>query len=237
MSASLTVTNRLGMKLSVAIEGDTDPLDVARHWAKRGWRSVNVPPRGFKLPLIMSSTFDWDLLGAREDTIDGVPGVWFDGMFYKRRDLAANPRKQMEACVKYSRGFRSSVDDPALAEGDEDGFQYVTLVMFRGGSMPIREFERRSAATQPRERTHNEPRGEARADAIARGELSADDELVGRDALQWIVQYAATHQIDNAALQRTVQSVTNNRTDSLTQVSVREARAIAEKLKQKGTAA
>lgn len=116
-----------------------EKLDSAiRYYGERGWYSGAIPHGGFMLPYDNHHDFDWRLIGGHtfeavdKATGEKIEGVYCRGHFWKRRDLAANPKKNMVAAVKYSRGAKPT-DEPHLIEGDESGFRYVTLAIFRGG--------------------------------------------------------------------------------------------------------
>lgn len=126
-----------GHRVSVTCE-EKDYRATLVKYGRRRWVPEDWPARGYKFPLANHDNFDWALIGAEpgevldRDSGEMVPGVWFGGEFYKKRELAANPKKKMAAAIKYSRGFRPGHDDPARQEGDEEGFTYVTPAKFVG---------------------------------------------------------------------------------------------------------
>ena len=118
-------------------------LETLRHYGQKGWYSQNPALGPLRLPLANETDFDWRLVGGRLIEIEGEPLVMARGHGWKRRELAPDPKKKMPAAVKYSRGAK--VTDPLhLREGDEDGIQYVTLVIFIGNGKKIEAFARPS---------------------------------------------------------------------------------------------
>lgn len=116
-------------------------LETLRHYGQKGWFSQDPSLGPLRLPLANEADFDWRLVGGRLIEIEGEPMVMARGYGWKRRELAADPKKKMPAAVKYSRGAK--VTDPLhLREGDEDGIQYVTLVIFIGNGKKIEAFAR-----------------------------------------------------------------------------------------------
>jgi len=69
-----------------------------------GWRSEDVPPGGFRFPLVNEPDFDWHLAGGRRGTctVDGEErdNVRYAGHFYTRRELEPNRRMKLAAAVK-----------------------------------------------------------------------------------------------------------------------------------------
>lgn len=181
----LHLTNALGVNVSVALNSDADLLDAMRVWGRKRYRTISLPFGGLHFPLAMADTFDWSIIGAqpgeRKNSKDKlVQGVWFENKFYTRREFAPNPNKDLEACVKYSRGANAEDrENPnvRVEEGTGDD-AYVTLVIFRGTGKVTAEYERPRSQTPPPSRDPAPKaaagpglKGEALADAIARGEV------------------------------------------------------------------
>lgn len=130
----------LGAQARVTVPED-HYLDILRHYGQKGWYSQNPALGPLRLPLANEADFDWRLVGGRLIEIEGEPVVMARGFGWKRRELPADAKKKMPAAVKYSRGAK--VTDPLhLREGDEDGIQYVTLVIFSGNSKKIDAYAR-----------------------------------------------------------------------------------------------
>ncbi|GGI86902.1 single-stranded DNA-binding protein [Deinococcus wulumuqiensis] len=155
----LHLTGPLGQRISVECTDYADSLSKMREWGAKGFVSGEIPAGGYQLPYSMADTFDWALIGARKwTTPEGEDVVLHGGKSYKRRDLEANPRKSMPAVIKYSRGAKSS-DPEHLKEGEDGGFQYVTLAVFRGDRQSIPDYEVPAQRRQPQQRaqSHQEP--------------------------------------------------------------------------------
>ncbi len=166
----------------VAVEADDGSLaQVLQRCGERRWLPTHWPVGGYRLPLEAHETMNWAVIGAKpgevldRETGEKVPGVWWGGEFYKRRDLEANPKKRMGACVKYSRGAREGADDPARVEGDDSGFRYVTLITFRGeGQAPAiwkaRPDARPDAGPQAPAAAGGRPGGPGGAEPVSEGQ-------------------------------------------------------------------
>lgn len=150
----LELTNAVGMKLHVAVNGVEDAYDLMRQMGAHGWTSGDVPAGGYVLPYAMADAFDFSLIGARQfeikDGADVTQCVEHRGLVYTRREFEAKTGKiKMPAKIKYSRGAKPT-DEPHLkegAEGEKSG--YITLITFVGGARSIPEFERpRAQATR-----------------------------------------------------------------------------------------
>lgn len=139
--AEIRFRTELGAEVLVPLKGESareirrDVLRAMRDFGRYGWRAAQVPPGGLRFPLASEPDFDWTLLGARRGTCtvdhEEREGVWYDGQFYTRRELEANPRMKLARAVKYSRGAKNT--DPAEVVEEGDGsFRYVTLAVFRG---------------------------------------------------------------------------------------------------------
>lgn len=139
--ALLRFVNELGAEVLVRVEGETPPklrravLDTLRDYGQIGWRTGNVPNGGFRFPLANEPDFDWRLIGGRRGTCtvkgEKRQGVWYAGQFFTRRVLDPNPRMELGAAVKYSRGA-TITDPPEIVEEGDGSFRYVTLAVFRG---------------------------------------------------------------------------------------------------------
>ena len=152
---SVRFVNELGAEVLVAVKGDTPSqvkqavLRALRDFGRLGWRSGDLPRGGYRFPLANEPDFDWRLFGGRRGTVsvngEERQGVWHGGYFYTRRDLEANPRMNLDAAVKYSRGAKDT--DPAeMVEEGEGAFRYVTLAVFRGDGRRREEYAVPSAA-------------------------------------------------------------------------------------------
>jgi hypothetical protein len=140
MPTTIHFTTPLGANISVELEPHETTLSALRKHGANGWTSGDiVKSGGLRLPLENAERFDWRLLGARaaelrNNTTQALEaGVWYKGDFYKRRELEALETKKMKlaAAIKYSRGARDS-DPPEIKERSGE-FEYVTLILFRGG--------------------------------------------------------------------------------------------------------
>ena len=114
-----------------------------------GWTSTqNVPiQRTLTSP---PADFDWSLIGARPWTNpEGETLIIHQGHTYRRRELEAVDTRKMKlpAAVKYSRGAKP-MDPEHIREKADGEFEYVTLVMFRGGKRQ----ERYAKVTEPQVR-------------------------------------------------------------------------------------
>jgi len=129
---TIHLTDALGTSSSITVAA-SKYFDVLRAVGARGMWSGDIPRGGIRLPYANADDFDWRLIGGREYTDrDGNPTVFARGHYWKRRELAANPNKNLRAMVKYSRGARP-FDPPDIIEGDEgQSFRYVTLIVFAG---------------------------------------------------------------------------------------------------------
>lgn len=125
----------LGAKVTVDVESADKLLDVQRQYGRLGWTSGEIPSGGYQFPHDNEADFDWSLIGARKWTNpEGEDMVIHRGHAYRRRELEAVDSRKMKlpAAVKYSRGAKST--DPEHVREKSDGeFEYVTLVIFRGG--------------------------------------------------------------------------------------------------------
>lgn len=131
----------LGQKIMVEFTDYPHSLALMREWGARGFTSGTVPHGGYQLPYCMADSFDWALIGARKWTNpEGEEVILHQGKAYKRRELGANEKKNMPAVIKYSRGAKNS-DPEHLKEGEDGGFQYVTLAVFRGNGKTIPDYE------------------------------------------------------------------------------------------------
>ena len=159
--AEIRFRTELGAEVLVPLQGESarevrkDVLRAMREFGRYGWRAAHVPPGGLRFPLASEPDFDWTLLGARRGTCtvehEEREGVWYDGQFYTRRELEANPRMKLGRAVKYSRGAKNT--DPAEVVEEGDGsVRYVTLAVFRGegrrrDEYSVAEAERKSPAS------------------------------------------------------------------------------------------
>lgn len=122
----------------VALEGELENYrSILEEGGKRGFVPEDRPARGWVFPLAQHESFNWALIGARPGEITDEKGqrwagVWWDGQFYKRRDLEQNDKKDMGQAIKYSRGAKPFEDGPEVEGEDNSNFKYVTLVVFRG---------------------------------------------------------------------------------------------------------
>lgn len=125
----------LGARVTVDVDSPEKLLDVQRQYGRLGWTSGDIPTGGYQFPLDNEPDFEWSLIGARKWTNpEGEDMVLHRGHAYRRRELEAvdNRKMKLPAAVKYSRGAKST--DPEHVREKSDGeFEYVTLVMFRGG--------------------------------------------------------------------------------------------------------
>ncbi|MFC3860061.1 single-stranded DNA-binding protein [Deinococcus antarcticus] len=125
----------LGARVTVDVDSPEKLLDVQRQYGRLGWTSGDIPSGGYQFPLDNEADFDWSLIGARKWTNpEGEEMVLHRGHAYRRRELEAVDSRKMKlpAAVKYSRGAKST--DPEHVREKSDGeFEYVTLVIFRGG--------------------------------------------------------------------------------------------------------
>ena len=154
--AEIRFWTELGAEVLVPLHGESarelrqDVFRALREFGRHGWRAVTVPPGGLRFPLASEPDFDWSLLGARRGTctVEGEEreGVWFDGQFYTRRELDANPRMKLGRAVKYSRGAKNT-DPPEFVEEGDGSFRYVTLAVFRGEGRRREEY---AVSTQER---------------------------------------------------------------------------------------
>lgn len=120
-----------------AVEADPERVEeTLMHYGARRWVPEERPPGGWKFPLANHENFPWEIIGAHRHTFTDEQGrqqtvVYWMGEPYKQRVFEANPNKNLPAAVKYSRGARPG-DPPEIIEDDGSGFQYVTLITFRG---------------------------------------------------------------------------------------------------------
>ncbi len=153
--ASVRFVNELGAEVLVPVKGENAAqvkqavLRALREFGRLGWRSGDPPRGGFRFSLANESDFDWRLVGGRRGTItvsgEERQGIWHGGYFYTRRELEANPRMNLGAAVKYSRGAKNT--DPAdIVEEGEGAFRYVTLAVFRGDGRRREEYAVPAAA-------------------------------------------------------------------------------------------
>ncbi len=153
--ASVRFVNELGAEVLVPVKGENAAqvkqavLRALREFGRLGWRSGDPPRGGFRFLLANESDFDWRLVGGRRGTItvsgEERQGIWHGGYFYTRRELEANPRMNLGAAVKYSRGAKNT--DPAdIVEEGEGAFRYVTLAVFRGDGRRREEYATPAAA-------------------------------------------------------------------------------------------
>ncbi len=160
--ASVRFLTDLGADVLVPVKGDNAVqvkqavLRALREFGRLGWRSGDPPRGGFRFSLANEPDFDWRLVGARRGTVtvnsEERQGVWHAGYFYTRRELEANPRMNLGAAVKYSRGAKNT--DPAdLVEEGEGAFRYVTLAVFRGEGRRREEYAIPAAARSGDSRT------------------------------------------------------------------------------------
>lgn len=146
----LHLTGPLGQQISVQCDGYEDSLAKQREWGSKGFASGSIPAGGYQLPYCMADTFDVSLIGGRRwTTPEGEEVILHGGRSYKRREMAANEKKNMPAVIKYSRGAKGS-DPEHLKEGEDGGFQYVTLISFRGNGKAIADYETPSGAPAAR---------------------------------------------------------------------------------------
>jgi len=125
----------LGARVTVDVESADKLLDVQRHYGRLGWTSGEVPNGGYQFPHDNEADFDWTLIGARKWTNpEGEDMVIHKGHAYRRRELEAVDSRKMKlpAAVKYSRGAKNTDPDHVREKADGE-FEYVTLVIFRGG--------------------------------------------------------------------------------------------------------
>lgn len=135
---TMSFAHPLGYALTTEVT-EAEILDTARHFGRKGWSPIPmypggiIQPGGARYPLDNEPDFDWALIGGYQfRTDDGEVAVWCRGYVWKRRELAPNPKQNLPAAVKYSRGALPT-DPPDIVEDDGSGFKYVTLCMFRGG--------------------------------------------------------------------------------------------------------
>ncbi len=140
MPTTIHFATPLGASISVELENHETVHDALRKHGAMGWTSGDVVKSGgLRLPLENAERFDWRLIGARpaelrnNTTQNLEAGVWYKGDFYKRRDLepVENKKMKLAAAIKYSRGARDS--DPAEIKERSGEFEYITLIVFRGG--------------------------------------------------------------------------------------------------------
>lgn len=137
----LHLKGTLGEQISVEFTDNAHRLQLMREWGARGFMSGEVPAGGYQLPYCMADTFDVTLIGGRRwKNPEGEEVILHGGRAYKRRELAANEKKNMPAVIKYSRGAKSG-DPEHLKEGEDGGFQYVTLLVFKSNGKSISDFE------------------------------------------------------------------------------------------------
>jgi hypothetical protein len=125
----------LGARVTVDVESADKLLDVQRQYGRLGWTSGEIPTGGYQFPHDNESDFDWTLIGARKWTNpEGEEMVIHRGLAYRRRELEAVDSRKMKlpAAVKYSRGAKNTDPDHVREKADGE-FEYVTLVIFRGG--------------------------------------------------------------------------------------------------------
>lgn len=191
MTTQLHLTGPLGQQISVTCTDYPDTLQQQRQWGARGFTSGEVPTGGYQLPYCMADTFDWSLIGARKWTNpEGEEVILHRGRSYKRRELPANEKKNMPAAIKYSRGAKNS-DPEHLKEGDDGGFQYVTLAVFKGNGKSIPDYEvsqqqrgqADQTALQPQQPAPIGEKWGAELEGIMRGLLS-ETRFAGRDPVK-----------------------------------------------------
>ncbi|MDL2342905.1 single-stranded DNA-binding protein [Deinococcus sp. MIMF12] len=144
----------LGARVTVDVESADKLLDVQRQYGRLGWTTGDVPSGGYQFPFDNEVDFDWNLIGARKWTSpDGEELVIHRGHAYRRRELEAVESRKMRlpAAVKYSRGAKNTDPDHVREKADGE-FEYVTLVIFRGGKRQDRYATpgSRPAAANPR---------------------------------------------------------------------------------------
>jgi len=127
---SLVFRNALGMSMTVTSESDS-PLEIARHWGKKGWTCIDIPEDGIALPFVMHDKFDWAVIGARAFTYqkegNTIEAVEHLGRVYTKRHMPENKVRKLPELYRYSRG----ADADERAAGNDSTFQYVALADFR----------------------------------------------------------------------------------------------------------
>ncbi|CAM3925061.1 single-stranded DNA-binding protein [Deinococcus frigens] len=148
---SLTLTDPLGTPITVQAANLGDLRALQRHYGAQGMRPHSRPvPGGLQLPLASHDTFDWSLIGARPwVTPEGEAVVFCAGHVYKQRvlDEVETRKMRLPPAIKYSRGAKGTDPEELREKGDAE-FQYVTLVMFRGGGRAHPDFALPGGARQ-----------------------------------------------------------------------------------------
>ena len=135
MIIKMRLKDRLGTPLEVELNEGENYLEALRMLGKQGITGFKLTPNPLILPYSSHDDFDWSLIGARHFKINDEFVVRFDGHYYKQRvfDEEIKGSKKLAAAIKYSRGALNGDPDELIEKSGE--FEYVTLIIFKGGGV------------------------------------------------------------------------------------------------------
>lgn len=135
MIIKMKLKDRLGTPLEIELMEGENYLEALRVLGKQGITGFKLTPNPLILPHSSHDDFDWSLIGARHFKMGDEFVVRFDGHYYKQRVFEEENKgtKKMAAAIKYSRGALNGDPEELIEKSGE--FEYVTLIVFKGGGI------------------------------------------------------------------------------------------------------